>query len=83
MVHHSKARTQALTQFIMENVIGHRTAFEIGDVKQDGTVFVRFRSWLEHPAMNLARDFGLALGTHGKLWIQTDDRTIRLALDQF
>ncbi len=83
MVHHAKARTQALSKFILDNVVGHKTAFEISDVKQDGTVFVKFRSYMEWPAMSLASDFNRALCRSNLLFTQTSDKQIRLALDQF
>jgi len=83
MVHDSRARTQALVQFIMENVVGHRSAFEVSDVKQDDTVFVRFRSYLKWSAMELSEDFNHALWAHRKDFVQTGDVQFRLRLDQF
>lgn len=83
MVHNSKARVQALATFIMDAVIGHRTAFDVSDVKQDGTVFVKFRSYMSWSSATLSRDFNRALHGAQKKFTQTDDRTFRLALDQF
>lgn len=83
VVHNSKARTQALVAFILGNVTGHRSAFEVSDVKGDGTVFVRFRSSPHEPAITLAEAFRDALGGSGLLFVQTEDTKFRLALDQF
>lgn len=83
VVHNSKALTQALTQFILANATGHRTSFEVSDVKQDGTVFVRFRSSPHEPAIFLAEQFRNALNARGLLFVQTEDTKFRLALDQF
>lgn len=83
VVHNAKARTKALEAFILENVTGHRTSFEVSDVKQDGTVFVRFRSSPHTPAIVLAESFSGSLGARGLQFVQTDDTKFRLALDQF
>ena len=83
MVHRSTAHKKALTKFIMDAVIGHRTAFDVSDVKQDGTVFVKFRSYMSWSSDTLSRDFNRALHGAEKKFTQTDDRTFRLALDQF
>lgn len=83
LVHGSKARTKALVRFILDNVSGHRTSFEVSPVKGDGTVFVRFRSSPHDPAIFLAEAFRDALGGHGLRFVQTEDTKFRLALDQF
>lgn len=83
MVHNSKQRVKALEDFIYANVIGHRTAFQVSDVKQDGTVFVRFRSAHIWSAMDITRSFTQELTRLGKAFVQTDDNKVRLALDQF
>jgi hypothetical protein len=83
MVHDSKARTKALVQFILANACGHRTSFEVSDVKSDGTVFVRFRSSPHDPAVFLAEEFSRALNAQGLQFVQTEDTKFRLALDQF
>ncbi len=82
-MHNSKAFTRNLVAFVMEHVIGHRTAFDVSDVKRDGTVFVKFRSYMQWDSHSLAVSFNKALWEHDKLFAQTDDRTFRLALDQF
>lgn len=82
-VHNSKALTKALIDFILANATGHRTSFEVSDVKQDGTVFVRFRSSPHDPAICLAESFRDALNARGLLFVQTEDTKFRLALDQF
>ncbi len=83
VVHDSKARTKALVQFILENATGHRTSFEVSDVKGDGTVFVRFRSSPHDPAIVLAETFSRALNAQNLQFVQTEDTKFRLALDQF
>jgi hypothetical protein len=83
MVHHSKSRIQHLTQFIIANVAAATNAFVISDVKQDGTVFVKFRSAGDRSGMDLAQEFNAALWRGQLKFTQLDDRTIRLALDQF
>lgn len=83
VVHDSKARTKALVQFILANATGHRTSFEVSDVKADGTVFVRFRSSPHVPAIVLAESFRDALNGLKLQFVQTEDTKFRLALDQF
>lgn len=83
MVHHSKARTQHLSQFIIANVACATGAFTISDVKQDGTVFVKFRSVEDRTSLNLVQEFNAVLWREQMKFTQTDDRTIRLALNQF
>lgn len=82
-VHNSKALAKALEAFILANVTGHRTSFDVSDVKQDGTVFVRFRSTPHDPAIFLAETFRDALSGRGLQFVQTEDTKFRLALDQF
>ena len=83
MVHNSKAHTKALVQFILANATGHRTSFEVSDVKSDGTVFVRFRSSPYDPAIFIAEEFSKALNAQNLQFVQTEDTKFRLALDQF
>lgn len=83
MVAHRKALTTELVSFIMSNVVGHRTAFEVSDVKRDGTVFVKFRSYMNWAGADLAAEFNRALWKDGKLFTQTSDVQFRLRLDQF
>jgi hypothetical protein len=81
MVHHSKSRRQNLTKFIMANVAD--AAFEVSDVKRDGSVFVRFRTHLGCPGATMAADFSAALRRGMFQFTQTSDIQIRLTLDQF
>jgi hypothetical protein len=83
MVHNSKARVRTLAEFIMENVCGHHTSFEISDIKQDGTVFVKFRSSTTDPAIMLANGFAEALNAGDRSFARTEECKFRLALDQF
>jgi hypothetical protein len=83
MVHNSKALLKSLEQFILDNVTGHRSAFEVSGVKQDGTVFVRFRSSPVESSLQLAFNFIHALNNRNAQFVQTDDCKFRLALDQF
>jgi len=83
MVHNSKALTKALAAFITDNIGIPSGAFEVSDVKQDGTVFVKFRSYRDWPASMLAQDFAGGLTNHAKLFVQTTNVQFRLALDQF
>jgi hypothetical protein len=78
-----KARTRALVQFILANVTGHRTSFEVSDVKGDGTVFVRFRSTPHDPATHLAEAFREALVGRGIQFYRTEDTKFRFALVNF
>ncbi len=83
MVPHGKARLKALEQFILANATVYSSAFEISDVKGDGTVFVRFRSSPVYSAISIAEAFRDALNGHKLQFVQTDDNKFRLALDQF
>lgn len=83
VVHDCRARAKALAQFIIERADCHRTSFELSDVKGDGTVFVRFRSSTQAPAIVHAESFRDALNAGGILFDQTEDTKFRLALDQF
>jgi hypothetical protein len=78
-----KALTRNLVAFIMEHVIGHRTAFQVSDAHRDGTVFVKFRSYMTYDSFSLAQLFNHRLWENKKLFTQMDDRTFRVALDQF
>jgi len=87
MVHNSNARIEVLSAFILEHVADYRSHFEISDVKQDGTVFVKFRgtaagSFGATP-QTLGQRFGEALKNTNRLFQQLDVHKFRLALDQF
>jgi hypothetical protein len=82
-VHNAKSLTKALVSFILENATGHRTSFDVSDVKGDGTVFVRFRSSPHDPAVVLAEGFSRALNARNMAFVQTDDNKFRLPLEQF
>lgn len=83
MVHNAKALTKALEAFVLENVSGHRTSFQVSDPKSDGTVFVRFRSSPCDPAVVLAGGFSRALSARNLAFVQTEDNKFRLPLAQF
>ena len=83
MVHNNKALTKTLEAFIIDNLGIPTGAFEVSDVKQDGTVFVKFRSYRDWPASMLAQDFAGGMTNHAKLFAQTTHVQFRLALDQF
>jgi hypothetical protein len=83
MVAHSNARIAALTALILEEVIENKQAFTVSDVKADGTVFVKFRSCTQASSDASVNAFSTALWDMKTKWTQVDDRTFRLALDQF
>jgi hypothetical protein len=87
MVHHSNARIQNLTKFILHNVADYKSHFEVSDVKQDGTVFVRFKSveagTYRGTASELAGRFFRALTEARYTFVQVDVGKFRLPLDQF
>lgn len=79
----SKARIKTLERFLFDEVIERPQAFEVSDVKGDGTVFVRFRSVTEASATACAKSFREACEGRGILYTQTEENKFRLALDQF
>lgn len=87
MVADSNARIDALKAFILEHVCDHKSHFEVSDVKQDGTVFVRFRGCRKGSygasAAEEAQRFNQALWASKVEFVQTDDVKFRLALKQF
>ena len=83
MVHNSKARTRALISFLLEEVIENQQAYEVSDVKQNGTVFVRFRSVTEAAATASACAFQDALEAFGARFQRPEEHKFRLALEQF
>lgn len=83
VVHNSKALTKALEAFILARVTGHRTSFEVSDVKADGTVFVKFRSSPVDSATDHARRFRESLEGTNRPYVQTQECIVRLALNLF
>lgn len=83
VVHGAKARTTTLVRFIMENVTNRRSAFEVSDVKSDGTVFVKFRSSPVDSASDLTRRFRVSLEGTNRRFEAVSTTQVRLALDQF
>jgi hypothetical protein len=83
MVHNSKALIQVLINFILTLVTSCRTAVEVSPVKQDGTVFIKFRSSPQESASELSYRFVEQLNLKKVQFVQTDDHKFRLALDQF
>lgn len=83
MVRNGKALSGALVAFILENVTGHRTSFEVSDIKGDGTVFVKFRSSPVDSASELVERFCEALEDTDHLYMQTAECQVRLAVAQF
>ena len=53
----ARAHKKLLVKFILENVTGHRTSFEIGPIKGDGRVTVGFRSSTVDSASDLVKRF--------------------------
>jgi|SRR6478609_1046831 len=85
-VHNSRAKLRALEGFIaraLSHVTGDRAAFELSDVKGDGTVFVRFRSTDKVSSIFLAETFRDALNGLSIQFEQTDDTKFRASLDAF
>lgn len=84
MVHHSKARVQALEQLILSNIIAQRAAFDISGIKRDNTVFVKFKSSpaAAKAACVLAQEFSHALLLLGVSFTRPDDHLVRLDLQQ-
>lgn len=83
MIHYSQLRTKALETFILDEVVGHRAAFEVGPFKGDGTVTVKFRSAMGCSANELGSYFMKALERFGYRYEQTDTHKVRLPLEQF
>lgn len=83
MIHNSKQLTRNVHAFIRTHVTMDG-CYDVSDVKQDGTVFIRFRSSETRSSMEHAELFNRAL--HSLVtgeWVQTDDRTFRVPLEQF
>ncbi len=82
VVHNSNARIQNLELLInMEGV--PRRSFQVSDVKQDGMVFVKFKSDDDATSAERACHFTALMCRLGKEFMQVDDRMFRLALSQF
>lgn len=83
MVHDSHRLLTALDAFIRERVTPNRHAYEVSDVKSDGTVFIKFRSAGDMSADGHATVFTQALSTKAYLFTRPTAVQFRLALDQF
>ena len=82
MTHDSKALTLLLVSFIIDNV-DDRSTFVVSSAKQDGSVFVRFKSTSEISSEELAERFAEALDRVNKTFIVIDTNKFRLMLCQF
>jgi hypothetical protein len=85
-VHNARAKLRALEGFVarsVQHLTGDRNAFQLSDVKGDGTVFVRFRSTDKVSSINLAETFRDALNGLSIRFEQTDDTKFRASLDAF
>lgn len=85
MVANSKQRSRLLERLIEAAAglpLGVRP-FKVSDVKQDGTVFVRFRSTETDAAITITERVRDVLNQQGYDFTQTDDVTFRLPLEQF
>jgi hypothetical protein len=83
MFHNSRAMKQDLVDFITAHVTGHRVAFDLSNVKGDGSVTVRFRSSTEESSDELSYRFHAALNARMMDFVQTDDNKFRVPLAQF
>ena len=86
VVHNAKAKSRALEGFIARSIshlTSNHAAFQLSDVKGDGTVFVRFRSTDEVSSIRLAETFRDALNGLSIRFEQTDDTRFRALLDAF
>jgi hypothetical protein len=83
MVHNSKARISNLKTFIQMQVCPQQALFEVSDVKQDGTVTVKFRSGGHVAATELARRFIEMMEVTSRRLYGVSDVQFKLALDQF
>lgn len=84
MVHNSKALLKSLESFICMNVTLKKSCWSLSTVKQDGTVFVRFRSDQHVDAEYLTGCFCQSLTRACILsFVQTDDNKVRVSLDGF
>lgn len=83
MVHNSKAKIEALVTFVKEATSAPNNSFEVSDVKQDGSVFVRFRSSDTRSASDYADTMNVALTRAGRPFEQTTDVRLRVPLDGF
>lgn len=73
MVGARKACVRSIVDFIMENVVSHRAAFDVSQVDPDGTVFVRFRSCGGRTGLELAEEFNRVLWENQIEFMQTSD----------
>ena len=83
MVANSRSRTRNLVLFVMDNVTRERTCFDVSSVKQDRSVFVKFRSNSMISASEFVRRFIEALERHNLTYVQFEATKFRLAIDQF
>jgi hypothetical protein len=83
MVHNSKARISNLKDFIQMKVCPQLALFEVSDVKQDGTVTVKFRSGTNVAATELARRFIEMMEVTSRRFYGVSEVQFRFALDQF
>ena len=83
MVHNSKALIKSLIAFIMDNVTGHRSGFEVSSKPhRDGTVSVRFRSSPVDSAVEASSRFREAWVGTGRLYTHIDEVMVRVSLDE-
>lgn len=78
-IHNKKERVTAL-HHIVESASGVKSSFELSDVKRDETVFVRFRSVDDCPAVTIACRVAKSLMTSGHEFTQIDDNKLRIKL---
>ncbi len=77
----ARAHEKLLVQFILVNVTGHRTSFEVGPIKGDGTVTVGFRSSPVDSASDHVKRFcGRLVGTDTQFRDHQDHRNVTLQL---
>lgn len=82
MVHDSKRLLAGLKRYIERFVTSNRSAYEVSDAKQDGTVFVRFKSAGDVDAQVLCGLFHAALGRLGACFTRPDSTRFRVPLRQ-
>lgn len=81
-VHDSRARLRALRSFLLTLGMSP-AAFEVSDVKGDGTVFVRFRSVDGESSNELGERFQEALEGHGLPYMMPEVTKFRIELARF
>ena len=81
-VHNKKARMEDLYSLIsaVSGLPLGAPAWQLSDVKQDGTVFVRFRSLEDHPASTITDRVESGLFDRGYEFTRTDDNKLRVRL---